>query len=58
MSAIGYPLLGDDLYGGSKTLIQRQALHSHKVKFFHPITHDEVTYKADLPADLNNLFLS
>lgn len=58
MSAIGHPLLGDDLYGGSKALIQRQALHSYTVKFIHPITHNEVTYKADLPSDLTSLFLS
>lgn len=39
MSYINHPLLGDELYGGSSSLISRCALHSYKVKFVHPITH-------------------
>lgn len=55
MSAISHPLLGDDLYGGDKTLIDRQALHSYKVSFIHPITNKKVNYCADLPEDIKNL---
>lgn len=55
MSAISHPLLGDDLYGGDKTLINRQALHSYKVSFIHPITNKKVNYCADLPEDIENL---
>lgn len=55
MSAISHPLLGDDLYGGNKSLIERQALHSYKVSFIHPITKKQVTYIANLPHDLNKL---
>lgn len=55
MSAISHPLLGDDLYSGNKTLIGRQALHSYKVSFIHPITNKNVNYIADLPEDINKL---
>lgn len=54
-SSIGHPLLGDDLYGGNKNLINRQALHSHKVSFIHPITKTKVNYIADLPNDIKAL---
>ena len=38
MASIGHPLLGDTLYGSSSNLVSRQALHSYKIKFIHPIT--------------------
>lgn len=52
MSYIGHPLLGDDLYGGNTSLINRQALHSGKISFIHPITKQAVNYEAPLPNDL------
>ena len=52
MAYIGYPLLGDDLYGGNTSLINRQALHSNRVSFIHPITKKVVNYEAPLPNDL------
>ena len=52
MSHINHPLLGDDLYGGNKNLISRQALHSYKISFIHPITKQIVNYEATLPNDL------
>ena len=52
MSYINHPLLGDDLYGGNTNLISRQALHSYKISFIHPITKQIVIYKAPLPNDL------
>ena len=39
MAYIGHPLLGDTLYGHSSSLINRQALHSYKISFLHPITN-------------------
>lgn len=41
MSAIGHPLLGDSLYGIPSTYFQRQALHSYRICFIHPITHQK-----------------
>ena len=39
MSAIGHPLLGDTLYGTPSKLINRQALHSYRISFVHPLTN-------------------
>lgn len=52
MSAIGHPLLGDTLYGSSSDLINRQALHSYKVSFVHPISHKFLKFTCDLPDDM------
>ena len=36
-SHIGFPLFGDDLYGGSlEDGIKRQALHCHRLSYYHP----------------------
>lgn len=51
-SSIGHSLLGDELYGGSTDLIQRQALHSTELSFFHPFLGREVNYKIPLPNDM------
>lgn len=53
MSYTGHPLLGDELYGGNLELINRQALHSNKISFIHPITRKDVCYTSTLPTDLN-----
>ena len=54
MSSIGHPLLGDTLYGTSSPLISRQALHSYKIKFIHPITKKELELTAKIPQDIKN----
>ena len=51
-SSIGHPLLGDTLYGTSSSLINRQALHSYKISFIHPITKQILTLSCDLPDDM------
>lgn len=51
-TALGHPLLGDDLYGGSVTYMKRQALHAHSITFSHPIEHKELTITAPLPEDM------
>ena len=55
MAHIGHPLLGDDLYGGNTDFIKRQALHSYKISFVHPIANKEVTYIASISEDLMSL---
>ena len=55
MAAIGHPLLGDTLYGSTSNLINRQALHSYKVSFIHPINHEQITLCCDLPCDMKNI---
>ena len=53
MKSIGSPLLGDTLYGSTSPLIDRQALHSHILKFIHPITHIPMTFVSNIPIDMN-----
>lgn len=55
LSHIGHPLLGDDLYGGSKDLISRQALHAAKLHFTHPISGEAIHVSSPLPTDLLKL---
>jgi 23S rRNA pseudouridine1911/1915/1917 synthase len=52
MASVGHPLLGDDLYGGQKLLINRQALHSWKVNFYHPFEEVMRGIEAPIPADM------
>lgn len=42
LSYLGFPLIGDTLYGGSANF-HRQALHAEKLEFLHPFTLDKVT---------------
>ena len=51
---IGHPILGDTLYGVPSALIKRQALHSYKVKFIHPILKKSIEIKAPIPDDMKN----
>ena len=53
MAHIGHPLLGDDLYGGNTSLISRQALHSYRISFIHPISEQNISFKAPIPNDIN-----
>lgn len=55
MQAIGHPILGDTLYGKKSKLINRQALHSYKIEFIHPISKQTLTVVANLPNDMNKL---
>lgn len=55
MASIGHPLLGDDLYGGLITKINRQALHSWQLDFFHPILKQNMSFNVAPPEDINKL---
>ncbi|WP_281165706.1 RluA family pseudouridine synthase [Liquorilactobacillus sicerae] len=54
-SHLGYPLVGDQLYGGSQKLIQRQALHARQLIFFDPFSGKKIKVVAPLPLDLQQL---
>ena len=58
MSHIGHPLAGDDMYGGSMALIDRQALHCSEVRLAHPVTGEKLTITAPVPADISALINS
>lgn len=54
-SYISHPILGDTLYGSPSKLINRQALHSYKLTFIHPVTKKVVSLEAPLPNDIENI---
>ncbi|MBE6034158.1 RluA family pseudouridine synthase [Aminipila sp.] len=53
MSHIGFPILGDHLYGGENPwLIERQALHARYLSFYHPVSAKWMEVEAPLPDDM------
>lgn len=55
MSAIGHSLVGDTLYSSDfSDSITRQALHSYKISFIHPISHQIVSFTSELPDDIKS----
>ena len=69
LSSIGYPLVGDFIYGGklrypkkaSEDLksallnFRRQALHSRKLSLCHPESGELLSWRTPLPDDMQNL---
>ncbi len=66
----GHGLIGDPVYGGRRKLavkcvgeggqaaamaFARQALHAATLGFVHPVTQDELSFSAALPADMQSL---
>ncbi|WP_010649975.1 RluA family pseudouridine synthase [Oceanobacillus massiliensis] len=51
----GYPLAGDDLYGGTLQLMGRQALHCFDLNFRHPLTKRAIHLQVELPEDMKLL---
>ncbi len=68
LAHLGYPIAGDDMYGGAATLnraqldphaaspdepvLKRQALHAATLGFTHPITREPAVFTAPLADDL------
>lgn len=42
MSGIGYPLAGDDMYGGSRKYFSCQCLHCGKIEFIQPVSKEKI----------------
>lgn len=69
MSHIGYPLVGDSIYGGklkfpkkadyelkqALKFFNRQALHSVKITLTHPINNTNISYKSSIADDMTEL---
>ena len=50
------PIVGDTLYGGHQKIVAgRQMLHAWKIRFPHPVTGREMTFKAPWPEDFTAL---
>lgn len=56
MSYLGHPLCGDDLYGGSLSVINRQALHCKTVLVKNPVIGYEKLIDTEFPDDMRNSF--
>lgn len=55
MKSIGHPLPGDFLYYPDFTKIKRQALHSYRLSFVHPIHGTFMEFRSDLPEDMKSM---
>lgn len=72
MASLGWPLVGDKLYGyqprfpagistESRRVIeqfQRQALHAEKLALLHPSTGERMEWEADIPLDMQQLLVA
>ncbi|MDP4095673.1 RluA family pseudouridine synthase [Paenibacillus sp. P96] len=56
LSHEGHPLLGDTLYGGSRSDFGRQALHGQSLTFRHPLTDEIVEVFDPWPEDFQVLY--
>ena len=52
---IGHPVSGDRKYGAHPNGIHRLALHAHTLRFFHPVTGEELRFEAPVPQGFNSL---
>ncbi|HEY0113322.1 MAG TPA: RluA family pseudouridine synthase [Allosphingosinicella sp.] len=64
MTSLGHPLIGDPVYGRTKSAhrellkrlgFARQALHAAELGFIHPVTRDRLSFKSDVPSDMQEL---
>ena len=55
MAHLGHPLVGDELYGGSRELFNRQALHCVMLELNHPLTSQKLQVTSDFPELMLNL---
>ncbi|MGL5150791.1 MAG: RluA family pseudouridine synthase [Clostridium sp.] len=57
MASIGYPLVGDPLYGFAKTKFRTdgQMLHAKTLGFIHPTTNEYMEFTTELPTYFNEL---
>lgn len=69
LSAINHSIVGDATYGNRKKSLNgasgevknmvdnfpRQALHSYKISFFHPVSKEEMEFEVGLPDDIEKL---
>lgn len=40
---------------GERPIIDRQALHAHRIEFFHPIQNKKMEFQVDMPEDISSL---
>lgn len=57
MASIGYPILGDKVYGRQKDRfhLEGQTLHAKTIGFVHPTTHEYMEFEAPIPTYFQEL---
>lgn len=54
---LGFPLIGDELYGGPTQLIHRQMLHAAHLEVVNPFTGQLESFNASLPDDFQDALI-
>lgn len=54
---LGFPLIGDELYGGPTQLIHRQMLHAAHLELVNPFTGQPESFNASLPDDFQDALI-
>jgi 23S rRNA pseudouridine1911/1915/1917 synthase len=54
LGAVGHPVVGDSMYGGARSALvaPRPMLHARRLTLIHPGSGEEMTFEAELPADM------
>lgn len=56
MNHIGFPILGDEVYGGKNDLgVKKPMLHSYRLKIIHPKTKEYMQFEAEIPKDMKTV---
>ena len=55
LNYIGHPIVNDPVYGRRKIIDKSfgQMLHSESIKFIHPVTGEELSFRVDPPEEFN-----
>lgn len=56
LAELGYPILGDSLYGRTDRRFPRLMLHAAELRFIHPITKQPITLLAPWPEDFQKAY--
>ncbi|HEY55701.1 MAG TPA: RluA family pseudouridine synthase, partial [Dehalococcoidia bacterium] len=52
LAAIGFPVVGDKVYGVKSPYLERQFMHACRLGFKLPSTGEYIEFKSELPPDL------
>lgn len=57
LAYLGYPIVGDEVYGPRKPPLQlnRHMLHAAKLTLTHPVTGERMEFSSELPAEFRSL---
>lgn len=57
LSEMGFPILGDEIYGGVRKQreVPRLALHAAELGFLHPVTKQEMFFRTPWPEDYHSI---